>query len=256
MIAPIVIEENNRREKHVLPSVCIAQACLESGFGSSKLMMKANAIFGIKATKSWTGKVFNSKTNECYDGVNYTEIEASFRAYNNISESIADYYNLITGLDRYSKAVNENDFVKCITAIKEGGYATSPSYIDSIVSLINTYNLTKYDNGTNIVDSGTNIVDSGTVKKSNEEIAQEVIDMKWDVYPKRKELLENAGYDYQTIQNIVNERNYVYYTVKIGDSLWKISLKYYGTGTKYTYIKELNNLKSNIIFPGQKLRVK
>ena len=41
--------------------------------------------------------------------------------------------------------------------------------------------------------------------KSIDELAQEVIDGKWDVYPKRKELLESAGYDFNAVQNRVNE---------------------------------------------------
>lgn len=41
--------------------------------------------------------------------------------------------------------------------------------------------------------------------KSVEEIAREVLDMKWDVYPKRKELLESAGYDFEEVQSKVNE---------------------------------------------------
>lgn len=44
-----------------------------------------------------------------------------------------------------------------------------------------------------------------TKKKSNTTIAKEVIAGKWDVYPKRKQLLEKAGYDYATIQKLVNK---------------------------------------------------
>ena len=88
-------------------------------------MMKANAIFGIKATSNWNGKVYNSNTKECYDGVNYTNINACFRAYNNLQESISDYFDLICGLSRYSKAIHTSNPLECITAIKNGGYATS-----------------------------------------------------------------------------------------------------------------------------------
>lgn len=52
-IAPIVISENLLRCNPLFSSVVIAQACLETGYGRSNLMMKANAVFGIKATKSW-----------------------------------------------------------------------------------------------------------------------------------------------------------------------------------------------------------
>ena len=55
-IAPIVIAENELRKNPLFSSVVIAQSCLETGYGRSNLMMKANAVFGIKATKSWKRK--------------------------------------------------------------------------------------------------------------------------------------------------------------------------------------------------------
>lgn len=159
-IAPLVQAENNKRGNPLFNSVVIAQAICESGWGQSKIMMKANAIFGIKATSNWKGKVYNANTQECYDGVNYTNINACFRAYDSLQESIADYFNLILGLSRYSKAIHTNSPLECITAIKNGGYATSPTYINTIMSIINSNNLTKYDN----VNNGDNSVNNYFVK--------------------------------------------------------------------------------------------
>lgn len=145
-IAPLVVAENKKRGFPLFSSVVIAQAICESGWGQSTIMMKANAIFGIKATKSWSGKVYNAKTKECYDGKTYTNITACFRAYNNLEESIADYFDLITKSSRYRKACVANSPHECITEIKNGGYATSPSYINTIMAIIKDNNLTKYDN--------------------------------------------------------------------------------------------------------------
>lgn len=145
-VAKLVVEENNRRGKPLFSSVVIAQAICESAWGQSKLMMKANAIFGIKAFSGWKGKVYNAKTQECYDGSTYTNITACFRAYNSLSESISDYFDLITKSERYRKACVSDSPLECITAIKNGGYATSPTYINTIMSIIKSNNLTKYDN--------------------------------------------------------------------------------------------------------------
>lgn len=120
-IAPLVQAENKKRGYPLFSSVIIAQAICESGWGQSKIMMKANAIFGIKATSNWKGKVYNANTQECYDGVSYTNITACFRAYDNLQESISDYFDLILGLSRYSKAINTNSPLECITAIKKRG---------------------------------------------------------------------------------------------------------------------------------------
>lgn len=155
-VSKLVVEENNKRGNPLFSSVVIAQAICESGWGQSQIMMKANAIFGIKAFSDWKGKVYNAKTQECYDGSNYTDIQACFRAYNNLQESIADYFDLITKTERYRKACVANSPLECITAIKNGGYATSPTYINTIMSIINLNNLTKYDNVENVQNSVDN----------------------------------------------------------------------------------------------------
>ena len=62
-IAPLVNAENQKRGYPLFNSVVIAQAICESGWGQSKIMMKANAIFGIKATSNWKGKVYNANTH-------------------------------------------------------------------------------------------------------------------------------------------------------------------------------------------------
>lgn len=145
-IGQLAMLENKKREKKVLPSICIAQACLETGYGQSQLMKKANAYFGIKANSAWKGKVFNANTKECYDGVNLVSVkDALFRAYDNDSESVKDYYDLITKSNRYAKAVNEMDSFKCITSIKNGGYATDPSYINKIMIIVNKHNLNDFN---------------------------------------------------------------------------------------------------------------
>lgn len=144
-ISKIVIAENNKRKNQLFSSIVIAQALLESNWGQSILMMKAKAVFGIKASKNWKGKVYNAKTQECYDGKTYTNITACFRAYNSLEESVEDYFLLILNSSRYSKAKNCKTPRECIQAIKNGGYATDPNYVNNIMFLIEKNNLTKYD---------------------------------------------------------------------------------------------------------------
>lgn len=144
-IAPLVITENKKRGNPLFPSVVIAQSCLETGYGKSNIMMLANAIFGIKATSNWSGKVYNCQTKECFDNVNFTTISACFRAYDNLEESISDYFNLILTSSRYRNALFCDTAEECITAIKNGGYATDPNYINLILRIIKMYNLTRFD---------------------------------------------------------------------------------------------------------------
>ena len=251
-VAKLVVEENNRRGKPLFPSVVIAQAICESGWGQSQIMMKANAIFGIKATSNWKGKVYNANTKECYDGVSYTNISACFRAYNNLQESISDYFDLITNAERYRKACVANSPLECITAIKNGGYATSPTYINTIMSIINSNNLTKYDN----VDNVENPVEN-SANVDIEQLARDVINGKYGNGNERKNKLGNL---YEEVQKRVNEmlKNNVsqetIYIVKSGDTLSGIAQKY---KTTYQKIASDNNIKNpNLIFPGQKLVIK
>lgn len=147
-ISSIIRAENLKRGNQLFNSVVIAQAILESNYGQSEIMMKANAVFGIKATNTWKGKKYNAKTGEFYNN-NYVTINACFRAYDSLEESVKDYFDLMD-LSRYEKAKNQKSPRDCIKAIIDGGYATSPTYVESIMKIIMQNNLVKYDTISNI----------------------------------------------------------------------------------------------------------
>ena len=150
-VAPIAQAKAEGRDKWSLPSVCIAQCCCESAYGTSPKMMRANAILGIKVGKSkvhfgkaWKGRAYDTKTKECYDGT-YVTINDMFRAYDSIEDAIEDYFDMLAYCSRYRGCLNQTDPRKCITAIKNGGYATSPTYINTIMNIIKKYDLTRFD---------------------------------------------------------------------------------------------------------------
>lgn len=95
-------------------------------------------------------------------------------------------------------------------------------------------------------------------KKSNEEIAREVIRGEWGNNPERKARLTAAGYDYEAIQDIVDdlmrgEPDFVMYTVRPGDTLSEIAQKY---GTTYQKIAADNGIKNpDLIYSGQVLKI-
>lgn len=98
-------------------------------------------------------------------------------------------------------------------------------------------------------------------KKTNEQLAEEVLEGKWDNGEARKKKLTEAGYDYQAVQDIVNKKLGInkepaveYYTVVKGDNLTKIAKKY---GTTVNQLVSWNGIKNkNLIYAGQKLRVR
>ena len=149
----LAVAESNRRiandSKFVLPSVCIGQSALETGYGSSDLMVKANAFFGIKAGGSWTGKSFSAETKEVYNGVEHN-IVANFRAYDSLEDSVADYYDLIINASRYSRALSTYpDDIKTaydtLYEIWSAGYATDELYMEKTYPIIEGNNLTEFD---------------------------------------------------------------------------------------------------------------
>lgn len=90
-------------------------------------------------------------------------------------------------------------------------------------------------------------------RKSNEEIADEVIAGKWGNGQERKDRLIEAGYNYNEIQDIVNDKlgynSQITYTVQPGDTLSEIAQRY---GTTYQELADKNGIENpNLIFPGQ-----
>jgi hypothetical protein len=143
MIVPLAVAD--MKKSKILASLTIAQAVLETGWGSSSVMMKAFALFGIKAGSTWKGRVFSSKTKEVYDGVNYTTITDTFRAYNSFAESVADHSALLTGAARYRNLIGEMDYREACRKIREDGYATAPNYTTSLIKVIEDNRLYQYD---------------------------------------------------------------------------------------------------------------
>ena len=145
-VGDIITKDCN--SKNLLPSPSIAQAIIESNKGNSTLATEGNALFGIKADKRWNGKVINKKTKEVYDGVNYVDVDAVFRAYDSWEESIVDHTNFLLQNKRYSNLVGVRDYKTYCKLIHQDGYATSPTYAQTLVNCIESYNLTQYDTKT------------------------------------------------------------------------------------------------------------
>ena len=145
-IVPLV-QEVFCDSRGVNPSVVIAQAILESGYGASKLS-KYNNIFGLNNYND--GYLVNA-------GYVLIEVpqEKNGKLYYNY-EKMATFDNLLDCIKslkkwytrpKYINPLREagNDSTRQITAIKKSGYATDSRYIDKIVDIIKRHNLTQYD---------------------------------------------------------------------------------------------------------------
>ena len=185
-IGTLARNEYLSRNKWILPSVCIAQGALESGWN-----LNAKTLFGIK------GKGFTATTSEYYNG-NKVTIEASFRAYPNVSSSVVGYYDFLANTPRYAKALNNPNYKdavdKLIHTLDGAPYATDPEYISKVISIIEQYNLTAWDKR-----------EAQPQLKPVDTVAREVIAGEWGNGEDRKARLTQAGYDYNVIQARVNE---------------------------------------------------
>ena len=206
--------QNVARGKDIYTSVMIAQAALESGWGTSALSKAPNHnLFGVKG--SYNGQSVNMQTLEDSGGQNYYSIQADFRKYPSYQESLEDYADkIVNGISGaplfYSGAwKSKTNSYQDATAYLTGRYATDTAYGSKLNRIIEQFGLTKYD--------------TETAVNMAEEIAS-------------NETTTTTGNSY---------------TVVSGDSLYAIARK---TGTSIQELLSLNGLNLNsIIHPGQVL---
>jgi flagellar protein FlgJ len=131
-------------ETGVPASVTIAQAILESYWGSSRLAREANNYFGIKAqTRSGSAGSILFDVWEVIGGRNVVQTQA-FRAYRSIEESFIDHGRFFVENSRYAAAMAARDNPRQFAReVNRAGYATDPSYASKLIGLMDRYNRTR-----------------------------------------------------------------------------------------------------------------
>ncbi|WP_251869708.1 LysM peptidoglycan-binding domain-containing protein [Enterococcus italicus] len=200
-------------------SVMIAQAIVESGWGQSALAQAPNYnLFGIKG--SYNGQTVYMNTKEFLNGQYVTKNEP-FRQYPSYAESFQDNANVLKttsfgGSYYYTGAWKSNTTSYTdATAWLTGRYATAPNYATVLNRVIAQYNLTQYDSPSTTRTSTTSTTNTTT----------------------------NTAAPTTTTTT---------YTVVKGDYLSTIANKY---GVTVAQLKSWNNLSSDLILIGQKLKV-
>lgn len=136
MLLPKV--EKAGSELGVDPEIIVAQAALETGWGSRVVAdengKSSNNLFNIKTGSQWRGESVPVKTLEYRDGIFKPEVD-EFRRYESMDESIRDYVNLIKRGEHYQEALQAESGSEYLEKLQQAGYATDPAYADKILSV-------------------------------------------------------------------------------------------------------------------------
>lgn len=185
-IAPIVVNEYLARKmnnnKTLLPSVVIAMACQESGYN-----LNTKSLFGIK------GDGFYAPTVEYIDGVE-TSIIDSFKMYPTPAEAVVGLYDLVQW-SHYDSATDETNNHLQAVSVQHCGYATDPNYAISIISIIEDWGLSVYDEYADNRLNDINHEDNTTVEEVKEADSYTVQagENLWQIVARRYQLDDNTA---------------------------------------------------------------
>lgn len=131
----------------VVSAIC-AQACLESGYGTSD-KAQHNNYFGLKYKGNRVtcySEVFEARSAEQLPDGTYVTIVTNWYGFESINKGVLGYFQFIDS-GRYDNAKKASDPRTYLQALKDAGYATSINYVDNCMKVIEKYNLTQYDKG-------------------------------------------------------------------------------------------------------------
>lgn len=144
-IAPIV-QEIAPRYNIKCNSAVIAQACLESAYGTSA-KAKYHNYFGLKYREgrlTCHSGTFTDSSKEQNSNGSYITISTQWYSFANMEMGVEGYFQF-TNIANYKNLKGVSDPQTYLTNIRADGYATSLSYVTNVMSVVNKYNLTKYD---------------------------------------------------------------------------------------------------------------
>lgn len=126
------------KEFKIPASITLAQGIFESACGTSKLATEGNNHFGIKCHKNWEGMTIL---------IDDDELQECFRKYEKVEDSYSDHSLFLTTRDRYKNLFKLDimDYKAWARGLKEAGYATNPEYANRLISLIERFNINRWD---------------------------------------------------------------------------------------------------------------
>lgn len=248
------LASEDMKKTGILASLTIAQAILESAWGTSALAQAPNYnLFGIKG--AYNGNYCEFNTSEYLNG-KWVTVKAQFRKYPSWAESLADHSALFNTYDRYANLRGCTDYKLACRYVREDGYATDPSYTSKLINIIESNNLTRFDNVAVSTTPSTNNSGTYTVQAGDTLTA---IANKYGTTVDSLVALNNIAdknkiYVGQILKiSGTTSNNSTSYTVKAGDTLGAIATKF---GTTYQELARINNISNpNLIYVGQVIKI-
>jgi LysM repeat protein/uncharacterized FlgJ-related protein len=261
----IAIDEMKRTG--IPASIKLAQGLLESGGGTSVLARKANNHFGVKCGSEWRGPTYYVKDDD-YDE-NGQLIESCFRAYEDAESSYIAHSEFLRDPNKAYRygflfRLDQKDYKKWAQGLKSAGYATSPTYADNLISVIEQYKLFKYDGGDVDFDL-VRVINDVKVTLAKEGQTPEELAKKYNVkttcllkYNERlrgpNQPLKEGEYIYLQRKRWFFRGKQEYHFVKEGEDMYKISQLY---GLKESRLYRKNRMdKGTEPAVGQKIRLR
>jgi flagellum-specific peptidoglycan hydrolase FlgJ len=131
------------QQRYGIPAaVTIAQAIDESGWGQSLLATQDHNLFGIKGDGP-AGS--DSQPTQEYQNGQWVTINAAFRVYDNVTQSIDDHAELLATSGYYTQAMADRNNPDAFANALTGVYATNPDYGSDLIQLMQQYDLYRYD---------------------------------------------------------------------------------------------------------------
>lgn len=241
----------DQMKKYGIPaSITLAQGLLESDAGRSTLAVKCNNHFGIKCHSDWTGRKMyhdDDARQEC------------FRCYSDADDSYRDHSLFLVNGSRYQSLfkLSVTDYKGWAKGLKAAGYATSPTYADKLIEIIERYGLDRYDKSGGVrlkpgqiphqpmLVNGQRCVrlrEGETLKDIAREYGMQLSLLRRFNEAERKFVPPAGTLIYLERKKSRADREHRTYVVKKGDSLWSISQQF---GVKMKPLANRNHLSQD-----------
>lgn len=235
---------------------------------------EANKCLEVINGKKFTLPIYLDIEDPSMAGLGRETLNAIVKTFAEVIEGAGYYFGVYSNLNWYRNIISGSELNKkydwwiaywdseAPSGLDYGVWQYTSDYNDFGVRLDANYVIKDYPNI--IKEAGLNHLDGTTpaptpATKTIDEIANEVINGQWGNGQDRVDRLTAAGYDYNAVQNRVNELlgdndNEEYYTIQSGDTLSEIAQKF---GTTVSQLCEWNNISNpNLIYAGNTIRVR